>query len=135
MPKTDPPEGIRIPDGLDRAMTDICNCGSGESWALILEVLEVCEAHAEHLAATRGKPCEPSDTYPGTWIGDSREREFVMHYLGSWRIDLLEHGSSVNGSWLTKKGEAALEFLREHIDALDSDGPPEFYNRNEVYVA
>jgi len=33
--------------------------------------------------------------------------EFIMHYLDS--CDLIEHGSSVYGSWLTDRGKQALE--------------------------
>ena len=92
------PWEILIPDELLPLYRDICGCGSGE-WAKV--VLDVLEAAA--LSKTRD------------WIGEDPVRELVAHVLGSFRVDLLEHGTSVYGSWLTEKGKTALPWLREHV--------------------
>ncbi|MCP3975946.1 MAG: hypothetical protein GY720_15810 [bacterium] len=101
----DLPEEVLIPPGLEQVFHDICGCGMCETWALVRDVLSAA-----------------SESGLGAWIGESPEREFIAHYLGSFRVGLLEHGSSVYGSWPAEKGKAALVWLDRHMAALDGRG-------------
>lgn len=45
--------------------------------------------------------------------GNDNITDFILHWLDS--MELTEHGSSVYGSWLTEKGKALRNYLKEAI--------------------
>ena len=47
-----------------------------------------------------------------TWVYAEKHRYLAINALD--HLGLLEHGSGICGSWLTKHGEQALAFLREN---------------------
>jgi hypothetical protein len=74
----------------------LCGCGDQEGLrALVLDAL----MHAKSLSC-------------GDWTraGEEIAREFVLHILNDKKI--LEHGTSVFCSWLTKTGEDLLDHLK-----------------------
>lgn len=85
----------------------LCNCGHAQCWEIVKLMLE----RAEALDADRENApsfYDAMDDIPARMV------EFVAHVMGSDQWDLLEHGSSIGGAWLTKDGETLLAFLREH---------------------
>ena len=99
---------FEAPPGLDVLIEDICGCGMGTYLSVVLDALSAAE-----------------EIKVGSWIhqspGAEEEREFIAHYLGSRRVDLLEHGTGVAGSWLTDKGKGALVWLRGYLEAGGGD--------------
>lgn len=73
-----------------------CGCGSGDLPDLALEVLE--NFGKEHLDKDRFS------------VYDKPEYEVLAHWLDN--KELIEHGGSVGGSWLTYKGKELLELLK-----------------------
>ncbi|NUQ98305.1 MAG: hypothetical protein HOY79_17735 [Streptomyces sp.] len=61
-----------------------------------------------------------------TLIGSEGAFQIIVGLLSS--LDLLEHGSSMGGSWITPKGEYVRELMGRHEWATteyDSDGEPD----------
>jgi hypothetical protein len=73
-----------------------CGCGSSD------EIAELAHEILGHF----GKPFDERKLK----IYDKIEYEIIAHWLDS--KELIEHGSSVGGSWLTDKGKELLEVLK-----------------------
>ena len=73
-------------------------CGCGNSYELSELVLKVLE-----LFATEHEKREFS-------VYDDLKYEIIAHWLDS--KDLIEHGTSINGSWLTEKGESIYNVIK-----------------------
>lgn len=88
-----------------------CGCGCPEdAYALVRAVLELCPLfdHRAEVAAL---------------LGDSGIHYFVLYAID--RTGLIEHGSSVGGSWLTAKGKHYLPLMRKYEwDELGDAGHP-----------
>ncbi len=84
---------------------DWCGCGSpSEGYAALLETLQ-----SYH---TNGDRRKWSEARGGNWSGDGNGYDYlILYFLNAHH--LMEHGGSVGGSWLTKKGESVLRFLEE----------------------
>lgn len=73
---------------------ELCSCGRPREVAtMVMELLERVQADGPH-----------------QW---SAAEEFALHVLDA--RGLIEHGVSVNYSWLTKRGESALALLRSEL--------------------
>ena len=72
-----------------------CGCGSGNLPERAYEVLN-----------NFGKPHMAEDRFR---VYDDPANEVIAHWLDS--KGLIEHGGSVGGSWLTKKGQELLELI------------------------
>lgn len=72
-----------------------CGCGSGDLPYRAAEVLR--NFGREHLSKERWS------------VYDDAANEVLAHWLDS--KGLIEHGGSVNGSWLTDKGEELLHII------------------------
>jgi hypothetical protein len=111
----------------------MCGCGSPPAAArLVYDVLRVIE--------TRWRECKALDLFKPSdrpaldaiWREEDRAMKallpsdgvyyFVLYLLDRW--DLLEHGGSVGGSWLTDRGRAVLE-------ALEREAPDDFQRATE----
>lgn len=46
--------------------------------------------------------------------GNDNITDFVLHWLDT--VELTEHGSSVYGSWLTEKGKALRDYLKNFVE-------------------
>lgn len=77
----------------------LCGCGTGDTWPLLLSMLERAENHT-----SRGYFTDPLGDIPANAI------EFIAHVMDSW--ELLEHGSGIGSAWLTQDGIEVLTFLR-----------------------
>lgn len=90
---------IRVPESVGMVCNHICGCGPAEAaWRELLRLLRL---HA----ADSWQP-------PGT-----DAESLLVNLLNG--IGLFEHGTSVNGSWLTEQGEQVLAFLEEHGTGWD----------------
>lgn len=72
-----------------------CGCGSSDLPNIAVEVLR--NFGREHMSKNRFS------------VYDKSEYEVIAHWLDS--KELIEHGSSVNGSWLTEKGKELLKII------------------------
>jgi|GEM_PF-1971485 len=104
----------------------LCGCGSSEAmWMIIQAALE-----------RASKPWPKDDVSKRAGFYDAMDIarnddepivlpplavEFVAQVLTT--CDLMEHGGSVGGSWLTPQGKVLLEFLRIHPGPFEFDGP------------
>ena len=91
------------PDGVKRLASVFCVCGDPDAaWQAVRAELRRC-----------GTPYDQRQPYPadnGYW--------WVLAYLLD-HLRLTEHGSSVGGAWLDGDGQAALDWLDQHIDDED----------------
>lgn len=74
-----------------------CGCGSSD------EIADKAVAVLEFFSREIGSR---------DWSFIDGENEILAHWLDS--KGLLEHGSSIGGSWLSKEGEQVLKSLKEH---------------------
>jgi hypothetical protein len=106
----------------------MCGCGSPETVAGF--VRDVLTAYRERWASTdkldmfklEDRPAmkaawDAHDATIAVLLPSDGVRYFVLYLLNHW--ELLEHGGSVGGSWLTDKGKAMLV-------ALDAEACDEF---------
>lgn len=108
------PESPRLPDGMRDLDALCCGCGSPELF------FQAALAILEHFATEH-------DKRDYRWIYADQFRYLAVNALD--HAGMIEHGSSVAGSWLTDAGKEALAFLREHGVTwnegqrwIDSDG-------------
>lgn len=78
---------------------DLCGCGSGRTWEIVLFLLEKAEDHDKNGSFYD----DQENGFP--WV------EFGAHVLDS--AGLLEHGTGIGWAWLTEEGRLLLRFLRE----------------------
>ena len=79
-----------------------CGCGCPEeAISFLLELLELCPLYDNR---------EPFEKL----IPNEGLQYLTLYTLD--HFDLIEHGTSVRGSWLTDKGKAILELLRNEKD-------------------
>lgn len=84
---------------------DFCGCGNpSEGYDALLETLK-----AYHTDGDRKKWAEARG---GNWSGPGNGYDYMILYFLNAH-DLMEHGGSVGGSWLTQKGQSVLRFLEE----------------------
>lgn len=91
----------------------LCGCGyPDEAYALVRDLLALAPYYED-----------------GRWqraaelIGSQGAQQIVLSMLD--RAELLEHGSSVAGSWLTERGAHYLELMRRHrVDEVNEAGLP-----------
>lgn len=102
-------------ESLLRSSVGLCGCGNPEdTLKLVAEALEII------VQKTDGRPDghsafsqEGKDFYDKNEVamrelmGNDRSVLFMLYYLNDQ--DLVEHGSSIYGSWLTARGYAFLE--------------------------
>lgn len=79
----------------------ICGCGSTNKWSLIKDLLERAADHT-----TNGYFYDPLGDVPPLAV------EVLADMLDN--RELLEHGTSISGAWLSDKGREVLEFLRKY---------------------
>jgi hypothetical protein len=93
---------------------NLCGCGSGTNFEVLLAMLERAESH-------EGKV---SKSFYDS-LGDICPRgvEFIAHVVDGW--SLIDHGSGIGWAWLTDDGKAVLEFLRKF--GTDKDTWPEWW--------
>jgi hypothetical protein len=97
-----------LPDGMMELSKLCCGCGVPEMfYEAALEALEFFAA--DHAARDY------------QWVYAEKFRYLAINALDS--ADLLEHGSTIAGSWLTDRGREALAFLRAHGKDWESKGP------------
>ena len=75
-----------------------CGCGSGDLPDRAVEVLK--NFGREHLSKERWS------------VYDDPTNEVLAHWLDS--KELIEHGGSIGGSWLTDKGKELLKLVEEN---------------------
>lgn len=93
----DLPEEKVLPDGIMKLSRTMCGCGEPDlAWQWILDFL-------------KRKNDKEGNWYWAPDSGGDLIAIYLMDHLG-----LTEHGTSVNGGWLTSEGEKALAFLVEH---------------------
>jgi hypothetical protein len=78
-------------------------CGCGAPW----------EAAAALLRLLRLHPLYEHRTEFDAWIRDDGVQYWLLYHLD--HLGLTEHGTNVNGAWLTKKGEQ----VRDALGAID----------------
>lgn len=88
-----------------------CDCGSKKGVAfMIRDILRAIENRTNNYdVMDTEKAYELFDEEINEILGFSRENvvfEFILHTLNA--VDILEHGSSVRGSWLTDYGREIL---------------------------
>ncbi len=83
---------------------DFCGCGNPcEGYDALLDTL------SSYSTGDRQKWAEARG---GNWSGAGNGYDFLILYFLNAH-DMMEHGGSVGGSWLTKKGKAVKLFLEE----------------------
>lgn len=92
-----------------------CGCGApGDAAAAILRLLRLHERGDNSETTWRAQRKEIEE-----WLPDDGVRFLLMYWLD--RLELTEHGGSVEGAWLTEKGGAVLEALaREEEDDFEA---------------
>jgi len=89
-----------LPEGILEFSESLCGCGSPvDCWRVLHEYL---------------KKCNSDDFYQNT---DDPFKLFFMYIISDF--GLTEHGTSIYGSWPTKKGREALEWLNHNIQKVD----------------
>jgi hypothetical protein len=92
----------------------VCGCGRPDHfWEVVRDTLDACDAgdlsdqawkqRSEKFQALFGPYDQEVDQF----------KDFALYVVGSDYAELMEHGSSVGGSWLTDDGREALAFLRQ----------------------
>jgi hypothetical protein len=112
------PDRVVEPEDFLAENCGFCGCGSPEEaaqWLLnLLELMPLFEKnHAEALEALIPTPGQ-------YW--------FTLYMLD--KLDLINHGTSIRGAWLTPKGETTLKFLRQQ---LDNDQSTNLANQSKRY--
>lgn len=83
--------------GIQALARGCCGCGSPETY------YEAARDLLVHFS-TQDRPWD--------WIYSDRFRYFAANALD--HLGLIEHGTSLAGSWVTQSGQEALAFLQEH---------------------
>lgn len=79
-----------------------CGCGCPEeAWRVVRDVLALCPLYENRDALEQMLP-------------NDGVQMIVLGLLD--RLELIEHGGSIGGSWLTPKGEAALSALNKEAE-------------------
>ena len=122
------PDGELLPVGIQRAVRFVCGCGTPEHfWQTILDILEMSDAPRDLE--------KPSPLY--AWLspcvdgGDDPVRWFALYVVSG--LDLLEHGCSVRGSWLTDDGRGVLSFLREYGTGWQDEEGHDWVDADDVH--
>jgi hypothetical protein len=99
---------VVVPAPFAQLASYFCGCGRPETaWQVILDHLENGSLVGD-------------DWDKRTLVLNSGERYVVAYVLTT--LGLLEHGGSVDGSWITPAGEQVRDFLREYgVDWIDKD--------------
>lgn len=88
----------------------LCGCGSKEASEVdIRNILRVCSE--EPASPQRKKALQ--DYFGVNSIYDSSLLQFMVYILN--HVDLLEHGTSIGGSWITEFGKMCL-YTFEHLE-------------------
>jgi hypothetical protein len=93
-PSFEAPDGCFYENPAEYLWTGVmggCGCGDGSLPDLAVEVLRYFS------------------TMQRDWNEFTREMEIIAHWFDS--LDLIDHGSSIRGSWLTDKGKTVLATL------------------------
>lgn len=100
-----------VPEGIKKLSAMFCGCGRPEeAYKITLRLLEYFEL--DHMQ----RPCfRDEDYFPA----------YIIDHAG-----LIEHGTSIGGSWLTGDGQDALAFLWEYgVEFTDRDDCPQYWGR------
>lgn len=81
---------------------ELCGCGTGVVYGIVYSLLKLVDAGGSFYGQV-GDLCDSAV-------------EFVLHVMNSKKWGLLEHGSSIYGSWLTPKGKVLLKFFENFGD-------------------
>lgn len=84
----------------------MCGCGSVGKWELIHMILDRAGS-----GESRKSLYEPIADDCG-----SRPTELIAHLMDGGRMALLDHGTSIGGSWLSDRGKALLAFFSLYGD-------------------
>lgn len=102
-----------------REKFSFCGCGCPEdAYDLIRNILQLCPLYENWESGTSNgaKVQEILGGIDGTFY-------LVLYAIDS--LDLIEHGGSIGGSWLTQKGEYYLPLMRKHKwDDIEEVGFP-----------
>ena len=90
---------------------DLPLCGCGRHDAILAEIGNVLRSAKPPYYLVEWEPPAEFGSLGG---------ELLLHAMSS-RADLLEHGGSVYGSWLTERGQRFLSLLDAHPDDPDFD--------------
>lgn len=86
-----------LPEGIVEFNELLCGCGCPAScWELLHQYLKKCAS--DNFYYREGSPFELFFMY-------------VVDHLG-----FTEHGTSINGAWITSKGKKTLAWLEQNID-------------------
>jgi hypothetical protein len=98
------PNGLEIIKSLK-----FCGCGDPDAgYSGLRDFLAIFDAGDRSEAAWKAKCDRVTEWFKK--LGDPTA--YLLLYFFT-ETDLIEHGGSVGGSWLTEKGQLALEFLRD----------------------
>lgn len=96
--------------GLQNKLNPICGCANGPALRVLRDCMRVMQDKGDHNAPgwyERLCQRQVEATGGGSW-------EIVMHLLD--QLGWNEHGGSINASWLTPTGEAALVALTRLLE-------------------
>jgi len=118
--REDPVYGDKLKQREIRHILDdvgFCGCGSSDKYEILKGLLE--------RAVVGGRFDEPlGDAFSG------RAVEFIADVMSSSHWDLLDHGTSLGGSWLTERGKVLLQFFQDF--GANAEGWPGWWCSVEV---
>lgn len=127
MPAPEIREWIKGPDGCDYAnehqvnhyaRLKLCGCGCPEeAYNFCREVLKCFDRRG---ALKGGEWIDAEDAVTKLIISDPATAAHVVSHLLT-HLDLLEHGGSVGGSWLTDEGEKIVDLREATEEDMDND--------------
>ena len=105
---------VRVSQAVGDISALICGCGDSDApWRELLRILRLRALDS--------------------WQPPTSDAEWLMVNLLDG-LGLLEHGSSLNGAWLTEAGESALAFLEEFGADWCSRDDAAFVTPDEVWI-
>lgn len=105
----------------DEAVKELSICKTDDGWVsrdgtyfsglrdLALGELGLCECSSDSVTYVTGLLSELNTTPPPYW--SDGPREFFLNVMD--RLGVVDHGTSIRGSWLTPRGHALLVLLAE----------------------
>lgn len=105
---------------------NLCNCGSGSNYHMILEMLtRIASLRLKATGDMSDSMYQPAEDASARWV------EFVAHVLDSW--GLIEHGTGIGWPCLTDDGLLVKAFLEDF--GTDDDKWPEWYGAEDLIAS